>query len=67
MPTKLVFSRREAAAALGVATWTIDKWIAEGLIPVIRFPSSRHAHEQSRRVLIAASDLQAFVGQHRTT
>jgi excisionase family DNA binding protein len=63
----LCFTRAEAAAALNVTTWTIDRWIAEGLIPVIRFPSSKHAGEKSRRVLIASTDLEKFVTEHRTT
>ena len=65
--TSLCLDLKAAAATLNVSVWTLRKWIAEGLIPVIRFPSSRHAHEQSRRVLIAATDLEKFVAEHRTT
>jgi hypothetical protein len=63
---KLCVTRAEAAAALGVTMWTLDAWIREGLIPVIRFPSSKHGGELSRRVLIAATDLEKFVSEHRT-
>jgi predicted site-specific integrase-resolvase len=64
---KLCFTRAEAAAALSVTTWTLDRYIAEGKLPAVRFPSSKHAGEQSRRVLIASADLETFVTQHRTT
>jgi predicted site-specific integrase-resolvase len=64
---KLCFSRQEAAEALGVTMWTIDRYIAEGALPVVRFPSVKHGGERSRRVLIAATDLENFVALHRTT
>jgi predicted DNA-binding transcriptional regulator AlpA len=54
-----------AALALGVGTSSVWRWIDEGLLPVIKFPSERFAGVSSRRVLIAVSDLEEFVKVHR--
>jgi predicted site-specific integrase-resolvase len=63
--TPLCVDRKTAAAALGVSRWVLDRYIAEGRLPVVKLPSTRHSGEASRRVLIAADDLQAFVERHR--
>jgi predicted site-specific integrase-resolvase len=63
--TPLCVDRREAAKALGVSLWTLDQFIADGTLPVVKLPSSRHVGEQSRRVLIAVTDLEKFVERHR--
>ena len=63
--TPLCVDRKEAAHALGVSTWVLDRYIADGLLPVVRLPSTQHEGETSRRVLIAVADLEAFVKQHR--
>ena len=67
MNDKLCFTRPEAARALGITVWTLDRYIAEGALPVVRFPSVKHNGERSRRVLVASADLEKFVAQHRTT
>ena len=64
---KLVATRKEAAAALDVSVWTIDRFIADGMLPVVRLPSSKHPGELSRRVLIAVSDLEKLVQTFRET
>lgn len=64
--TPLCHDRKSAAAALGVSLWTLDQYIADGRLPTVKLPSSRHAGETSRRVLIAADDLKTFVAQHRS-
>jgi len=56
-----------AALALGVGTSSVRRWIESGELPIIKFPSEKHAGERSRRVLIAVSDLENFVLKHRTT
>lgn len=56
---------RTAAAAIGVSVWVLRRWIDEGRIPTVRFPSVKHEGEPSRRVLIASKDLRAFVKRHR--
>ena len=64
--TPLCVDVRTAAASLGVSTWVLRRWIVEGLLPTVKFPSTRYNAEPSRRVLIAVSDLEAFVKKHRT-
>lgn len=56
---------KAAAASLGVSVWVLRRWIDEGLIPTVKFPSVKHVGETTRRVLIAAEDLKAFVDRHR--
>lgn len=59
----LVVSRKEAAEALGISVWVLDRMIADRLIPVVRLPS--RDGETNRRVLVAVSDLEALVAKHR--
>lgn len=61
----LCVDRKEAAAALGVSAWVVDRYIADGLLPVVKFPSTKRPDETSRRVLIAVADLDAFVARCR--
>lgn len=65
-PEPLCLSVKEAAASVGVSVWTLRQWIAEGLIPTMRFPSTKYGGEPTRRILIAADDLRAFVARFRT-
>jgi predicted site-specific integrase-resolvase len=58
---------KAAAATVGVSTWTLRRWIDEGLLPTIKFPSVRYPGERNRRVLISADDLKAFVAKHRSS
>ncbi len=55
------------ALALGVGTSSVRKWIDSGELPIVKFPSDKHANEKSRRILIAVADLAAFVEKHRIT
>lgn len=57
--------RKEAASILGVSVWILDRFIASGQLPTVKYPSSRHTDEQNRRVLIAVADLEAFVARSR--
>jgi hypothetical protein len=61
----LVLTRKEAAAALKISEWQLDRLIADRLIPTIKIPSSAHRGEKNRRVLIAVRDLEAFIDAHR--
>ncbi len=63
--TPLCVDRKAAAASLGVSPWVLDRYIADGLLPVVRLPSTRHPAETSRRVLIAVTDLEALVARFR--
>lgn len=63
--TALSVDRKEAARALGVSPWVLDRYIADGLLPVVKFPSTKHPDEMSRRVLIAVADLEALVKRFR--
>ena len=64
--TPLCVDVAAAAVALGVGTSAVRRWIESGALPIIKFPSEKHEGEKSRRVLIAVSDLEAFVVKHRT-
>ncbi|MCC7033838.1 MAG: helix-turn-helix domain-containing protein [Acidobacteria bacterium] len=61
----LVVGVDEAAALLGADASQVRKWVADGLLPSVRYPSVRRAGESSRRILLAVSDLTAFVTRHR--
>lgn len=61
----LCVDAKRAAKMIGVSVWVLRRWIAEDLIPVLRFPSTKHAGEPSRRVLIAVRDLETFVATYR--
>jgi predicted site-specific integrase-resolvase len=56
---------KAAAASVGVSVWVLRRWINEGLLPTVKFPSTSDSRTPSRRVLIAADDLRAFVNQYR--
>jgi predicted site-specific integrase-resolvase len=62
---QLCVTRKEAAAAIGVSVWVLDRMVADGLIPVVKLPSTKRQGEMSRRVLIAVADLETFVTKHR--
>lgn len=57
------------AEMIGLSTTVLRGLIDQGLLPVIKFPSAsaKRQGEPSRRVLIAVSDLEKFVEQHRVT
>lgn len=63
--TPLCVDLEEAAAAIGVSPWVVRHYIASGLLPTIKFPSTKRAGEMSRRILIAVADLEEFVRRHR--
>lgn len=63
--TALCVDRKEAAEALRVSVWILDRYIANGLLPVVKLPSTKRRGENNRRVLIAMTDLEAFVAKHR--
>jgi hypothetical protein len=65
--TPLCVDVKEAAAAIGVSTWVVRNYIASGLLATVKFPSTKHPGETTRRVLIAVADLEAFVAKHRET
>jgi predicted site-specific integrase-resolvase len=56
---------KSAAASLGVSVWTLRRYVEDGLLPVVKFPSAKHDGEQSRRVLISYDDLKAFRDRYR--
>jgi predicted site-specific integrase-resolvase len=64
--TPLVLDVKTAAATLGVSVWMLRRYIDDGLLPTVKFPG-RYDGEKTRRVLIAVSDLEAFVARHRTS
>ena len=63
--TPLCVDRRAAAAALGISTWVLDRYIADGSLPAVKLPSTKDSRAMSRRVLIAMTDLEAFVARCR--
>jgi hypothetical protein len=62
----LTLSRKESAEVLGVSVWVLDRYIADGLLPIVILPSTKYSGERNRRVLIAVGDLEAFIAKHRT-
>jgi len=64
--TPLCLDVKGAAAALGVTGWTIRKWISEGQLPTVKFPSVKYEGERGKRILIAVADLESFIAKHRT-
>lgn len=54
-----------AAEAIGVSATAVRAFIDQGLLPVVKFPSVKHADEKSRRVLIAVEDLVEFIRKYR--
>lgn len=63
--TPLCVDIREAARVLGVSPWVVRRFIADGLLAKVTFPSVKNAGDDMRRVLIAVADLEAFVSRHR--
>lgn len=61
----LCVSVAEAAKALGISQWMVRHLITRGLLPKVTLPSTTHPDEDNRRILIAVSDLEAFVLKHR--
>src|SRR5262245_44833476 len=61
-----VVGAKDAARLLGSEPTQVRRWIADGLLPSIRYPSTRRAGESSRRILVPIADLEQFVEQHRT-
>jgi hypothetical protein len=62
----LIVNVAEAARQLGVSAWTVRRYIADGLLPVVEFPSTSHRGERNRRVLISIEDLKGFRDRYRT-
>lgn len=56
-----------AAEMIGANASDVRGWIASGLLPCVKFPSTRRPGERSRRILIAVADLETFVREHRST
>jgi hypothetical protein len=63
--TPLIVDRRTAAATLGVSIWTLDRFVAAGLLTPLALPSVKRRGSVSRRVLFAVSDLERFVDAQR--
>ena len=64
MPALVVYVK-EASTTLGVGVWVLRRYVADNLIPVIAYPSTKRPGESTRRVLIAVSDLLKFVDASR--
>jgi len=62
--TPLVLSRKDAALALSVSVWVLDRLIADKKITTVRIPSSSRPGEDSRRILISVEALRVFVAKH---
>ncbi len=63
--TPLCLDVKTAATSVGLSVWVLRRYIDEGLLPTVKFPSVKYPGETSRRVLIAVSDLEAFVAKYR--
>ena len=56
---------KQAAVVLGVSVWVVRRYIEDGILPTVKFPSVKYPGQSSRRVLIAVTDLDAFVAKYR--
>jgi predicted site-specific integrase-resolvase len=65
--TPICLTVQEAAEAIGMSPSVLRSYIDAGLLPVIKFPSTKHQNETSRRVLVSVEDLRAFVERCRVT
>jgi len=63
--TRAVLDVKAAAAFLGVSPWVLRRFIDDGLLPTVKYPSAKHPGENSRRVLLAVADLEEFVARYR--
>lgn len=63
--TPLVVDVKTAASLIGVSVWTIREYVASGELPVVKMPATKGPETRSRRVLIAVTDLEAFVARCR--
>ena len=54
-----------AAEMLDMAPSVLRDHINRGEVPVVKFPSTKRAGEQSRRVVILVDDLKAFAERYR--
>ena len=62
-----VFDVQQAAAYIGVSTWTLRTLISDGVIATVQPPSVRRRGERIRRVLIDRATLDQLVETWRTT
>ena len=62
----LVVGVKEGAEMLSISRWSYRQLIAAGLLPTIDLPSSKYPGERGRRVLVAVSDIEAFIAAHRS-
>jgi hypothetical protein len=61
----LCLDLKSAAASLGISVWVLRRYIEDGLLPVVKFPSAKNDGEVSRRVLVSYDDLKAFRDRFR--
>lgn len=61
----IAVSVAQAAEMLGISPSVLRAHIDQGRLPVVRLPSTKHAHEQSRRVLLAVVDVKKFFETYR--
>ncbi len=63
--TPLLLNVKQAAQALGISEWSVRHLIADGVLPTVKLPSSKRPGEDSRRILVALSDLEELIRRHR--
>ena len=63
--TPICVDVRQAAQMLGVSVWSLREYIAAGELPAVKLPATKGPSTRSRRVLIAVTDLEAFVARCR--
>ena len=62
---KLVLSLHEASALVSMHPWTLRQYVAQGELKTLRLPSVKGSHPNTRRILIAREDLDAFIAKFR--
>lgn len=60
VPARLL-NLHQAAAYLGLSWWTVRAFALDGVLPVVRFPSTHGRTDTLRRVLVDRADLDRLV------
>ena len=65
VPATRCVSVQQVAEWLDVSEWTVREYIHSGKLVAVKLPPTRGPEATNRRVLVAVSDFDAFVAQHR--
>ena len=61
----MLWTEKQAAAAMGISFWSCRELVAAGLLPVVRLPNPLDPRRAMRRKLIDRRDVEKFIAQHK--